>query len=75
MRNLTAEIRAFLRDEEGVTMIEYVLIAALIAVFLIAGFQLDQLLICVIKLNILGGKAFMNNSCLAIASEDLLNPF
>jgi len=35
MRNLTAEIRAFLRDEEGVTMIEYVLIAALVAVALI----------------------------------------
>ena len=38
MRNLTAEIRAFLHDEEGVTMIEYVLIAALIAVVCIPLF-------------------------------------
>jgi len=39
MRNLTAEIRAFLRDEEGPAMIEYVLIAALIAVVCITFFQ------------------------------------
>jgi len=40
MRNLTAEIRAFLHDEEGVTMIEYVLIAALVAVVCIPVFIL-----------------------------------
>jgi pilus assembly protein Flp/PilA len=39
MRNLTDEIRAFLRDEEGPAMIEYVLIAALIAVVCITFFQ------------------------------------
>jgi len=38
MRNLTAEIRAFLRDEEGAAMIEYVLIAALITVVCIPLF-------------------------------------
>jgi pilus assembly protein Flp/PilA len=37
MKSLTSSIKRFLRDEEGVTAIEYGLIAALIAVVLIAG--------------------------------------
>lgn len=37
MRNLTAEIRKFLRDEEGVTAIEYGVIAALIIVVCIGA--------------------------------------
>lgn len=46
MKNLWTNIQRFLRDEEGVTAIEYGLIAALIAVVIIAsvkfvGTQLD----------------------------------
>ena len=37
---LTRFVKAFVRDEEGVTAIEYGLIAALIAVAAIAAFQL-----------------------------------
>ena len=33
-------VQKFLRDEEGVTAIEYALIAALIAVFIIASVQI-----------------------------------
>ena len=32
MRNITANIEAFLRDEEGLTMVEYAIAGALIAV-------------------------------------------
>jgi pilus assembly protein Flp/PilA len=37
MKSLTSSIKRFLRDEEGVTAIEYGLIAALIAVAIIVG--------------------------------------
>lgn len=37
MKTLMLGVKRFLRDEEGVTAIEYGLIAALIAVVLIAG--------------------------------------
>lgn len=37
MKTLLVGVKRFLRDEEGVTAIEYGLIAALIAVVLIAG--------------------------------------
>lgn len=40
MRNYIASLTAFIRDEEGVTAIEYGLIAALIAVVIIATVQL-----------------------------------
>lgn len=40
MKNFLNATRRFLRDEEGVTAIEYGLIAALIAVLIIAGAQL-----------------------------------
>ncbi|HEY0585975.1 MAG TPA: Flp family type IVb pilin [Pseudoduganella sp.] len=46
MQNLTTMLKQFIRDEEGVTAIEYGLIAALIAVVIIiavrtVGTQLD----------------------------------
>ncbi|MGE8365845.1 Flp family type IVb pilin [Cupriavidus basilensis] len=37
MQNLIATTKQFIRDENGVTAIEYGLIAALIAVFIIAA--------------------------------------
>ncbi|CAG9172034.1 Flp family type IVb pilin [Cupriavidus pinatubonensis] len=37
MQNLTTMLKQFIRDEEGVTAIEYGLIAALIAVVIIAS--------------------------------------
>jgi pilus assembly protein Flp/PilA len=37
MRQLWKNIQQFLRDEEGVTAIEYALIAALIAIVIIVG--------------------------------------
>ncbi len=37
MQNLTTMFKQFIRDEEGVTAIEYGLIAALIAVVIIAS--------------------------------------
>jgi len=37
MKNLYSGIQRFIRDEEGVTAIEYALIAALIAVVIIAA--------------------------------------
>lgn len=37
MKSLAYSIKNFLKDEEGVTAIEYGLIAALIAIMLIAG--------------------------------------
>jgi pilus assembly protein Flp/PilA len=37
--NLMARVQAFLSDESGVTAIEYALIAALIAVFIIVAVQ------------------------------------
>ncbi len=40
MKNLHANIQRFLRDEEGVTAIEYALIAALIAVVIIGAVTL-----------------------------------
>ena len=40
MKNLMNSMNSFLREEEGVTAIEYGLIAALIAVVIIAGVQL-----------------------------------
>lgn len=40
MEKIILATRRFLRDEEGVTAIEYGLIAALIAVLIIAGAQL-----------------------------------
>ncbi|WP_439684672.1 Flp family type IVb pilin [Cupriavidus oxalaticus] len=39
MENLTTMFKQFIRDEEGVTAIEYGLIAALIAVVIIAAVQ------------------------------------
>lgn len=38
--HILASLRAFIRDEDGVTAIEYGLIAALIAVVIIASVQL-----------------------------------
>ncbi|MGH8784428.1 MAG: Flp family type IVb pilin [Cupriavidus necator] len=40
MQNLTTMLKQFIRDEDGVTAIEYGLIAALIAVVIIASVQL-----------------------------------
>ncbi|CAN7427594.1 Flp family type IVb pilin [Paraburkholderia hospita] len=40
MKNFIAKANRFVRDEEGVTAIEYGLIAALIAVVIIASVQL-----------------------------------
>ncbi|TDF66207.1 Flp family type IVb pilin [Cupriavidus sp. L7L] len=40
MQDLTTMFKQFIRDEEGVTAIEYGLIAALIAVVIIASVQL-----------------------------------
>ncbi|MFJ4288581.1 Flp family type IVb pilin [Cupriavidus sp. NPDC089707] len=40
MQNLSTMIKRFIRDEEGVTAIEYGLIAALIAVVIIAAVRL-----------------------------------
>jgi pilus assembly protein Flp/PilA len=40
MKNLMNSMKSFWQDEEGVTAIEYGLIAALIAVMIIAGAQL-----------------------------------
>ncbi|QBY52350.1 Flp family type IVb pilin [Cupriavidus oxalaticus] len=40
MQNLTTMFKQFIRDEEGVTAIEYGLIAALIAVVIIAAVRL-----------------------------------
>jgi len=40
MKKLYAGIKRFVRDEEGVTAIEYALIAALIAVVIIAAVKL-----------------------------------
>ncbi|MFC4519351.1 Flp family type IVb pilin [Cupriavidus pinatubonensis] len=40
MQNLTTMLKQFIRDEEGVTAIEYGLIAALIAVVIIASVAL-----------------------------------
>jgi len=40
MKNFIAKASRFVRDEEGVTAIEYGLIAALIAVVIIASVQL-----------------------------------
>lgn len=40
MQNLTTMLKQFIRDEEGVTAIEYGLIAALIAVVIIAAVKL-----------------------------------
>ncbi|WP_019448713.1 Flp family type IVb pilin [Cupriavidus sp. BIS7] len=40
MRNCIVSLNAFIRDEDGVTAIEYGLIAALIAVVIIATVQL-----------------------------------
>jgi len=40
MRNFIASLNAFIRDEDGVTAIEYGLIAALIAVVIIATVQI-----------------------------------
>ncbi|EYS89220.1 pilus assembly protein PilA [Cupriavidus sp. SK-4] len=40
MQNLTTMIKQFIRDEDGVTAIEYGLIAALIAVVIIVSVQL-----------------------------------
>ncbi|UBM11636.1 Flp family type IVb pilin [Cupriavidus metallidurans] len=40
MSNHFASLKAFLRDDDGVTAIEYGLIAALIAVVIIASVQL-----------------------------------
>lgn len=37
MKNLTKQIKQFMQDENGVTAIEYGLIAALIAVVIIGG--------------------------------------
>lgn len=52
MNNLSMVIRSFLKDEEGVTAIEYGLIAALIAVAIIVmvalvGDQLNNVFNCV----------------------------
>lgn len=54
MNNLSVVIRSFLKDEEGVTAIEYGLIAALIAVAIIVmvalvGDQLNNVFNCVAK--------------------------
>lgn len=40
MQALTTMFRQFMRDEEGVTAIEYGLIAALIAIVIIASLQI-----------------------------------
>jgi pilus assembly protein Flp/PilA len=40
MKNLYSGIQRFIRDEEGVTAIEYALIAALIAVVIITAVRL-----------------------------------
>jgi len=40
MNKIAQYVKQFLNDEEGVTAIEYGLIAALIAVFIIGGLQL-----------------------------------
>lgn len=40
MQNLTTMFKQFIRDEEGVTAIEYGLIAALIAIVIITAVQL-----------------------------------
>ena len=40
MKNLMNNVKRFVRDEEGVTAIEYGLIAALIAVVIIASVRL-----------------------------------
>lgn len=40
MKNLTNNLKHFMQDEEGVTAIEYGLIAALIAVVIIGGVTL-----------------------------------
>ncbi|MCY1210277.1 Flp/Fap pilin component [compost metagenome] len=40
MQNLTTMFKQFIRDEDGVTAIEYGLIAALIAVVIIASVKL-----------------------------------
>ncbi|RDK06193.1 Flp family type IVb pilin [Cupriavidus lacunae] len=40
MQTLTTMLKQFLRDEEGVTAIEYGLIAALIAIVIIASVQI-----------------------------------
>jgi pilus assembly protein Flp/PilA len=40
MNHITTAVRKFLRDEEGVTAIEYGLIAALIAAALVTGLTL-----------------------------------
>jgi pilus assembly protein Flp/PilA len=37
MKNLMQQVKRFIRDEDGVTAIEYGLIAALIAVVIIGG--------------------------------------
>jgi pilus assembly protein Flp/PilA len=40
MRNLTAKIRSFLRDEEGLTTVEYAVAGGLISLAVIAAFRL-----------------------------------
>ena len=40
MQNLTTMLKQFIRDEDGVTAIEYGLIAALIAVVIIGSVQI-----------------------------------
>lgn len=40
MKNLISNMKRFMQDEEGVTAIEYGLIASLIAVVIIGGTQL-----------------------------------
>ena len=40
MKGIMQDVKNFLNEEEGVTAIEYGLIAALIAVFIIAALQL-----------------------------------
>ncbi|ARO86324.1 Flp family type IVb pilin [Nitrosospira lacus] len=40
MNKIVQDVKQFLNDEEGVTAIEYGLIAALIAVFIIGALQL-----------------------------------
>lgn len=47
MKNLYLGVQRFMNDEEGVTAIEYSLIAALIAVVIIAALKTTATSICV----------------------------
>lgn len=42
MKKFTAAVKSFLREEDGVTAIEYGLIAAFISIMIIAGITVGQ---------------------------------